>query len=148
MSPFQFKLFLIAKLPIAWLAGLRLVSISDIQSSISVRLSWLSQNPFQSMFWAVQGMAAEMSTGVLCLTKIQKSNQAISMLVIEQKAQFFKKAKGNIVFTCRQGEQINQVLDLAIQSQSGQTLTLVSEGIDEAGDIVSRFEFLWSFKVK
>ena len=31
---------------------------------VTVRHKWFNQNPFKSMFWAVQGMAAELSTGI------------------------------------------------------------------------------------
>lgn len=100
------------------------------------------------MFWAVQGMAAELSTGLLCMDIIQKSNQNISMLVIEQKGQFFKKAKGKIIFTCTQGSAIKDTIQKAIDTKESQTIMLTSIGKDEAGDKVSAFEFVWSFKVK
>ncbi len=73
MSPTLFRRFLFFKLPIAWIAGLRLTEFSDSKASVTVKLSRWNQNPFKSMFWAVQGMAAELSTGVMCLSKIQKS---------------------------------------------------------------------------
>ena len=55
------------------------------------------------MFWAVQGMAAELSTGALIILKIKQLNQKISMLVLRNEAQFTKKAKGRITFECKQG---------------------------------------------
>lgn len=100
------------------------------------------------MFWAVQGMAAELSTGLLCIDCIQNSGKKVSMLVIEQKGNFYKKAKGKIVFTCSQGEEIQSLIKTAIESGQPQTLVLRSEGVDEAGDKVSSFEFHWSFKAK
>ncbi len=100
------------------------------------------------MFWAVQGMAAELSTGLLCIDTIKKSQHSISMLVVEQKGQFFKKAKGKIIFTCLQGAEIKDLIQKAIDAKESQTITLTSSGIDETGDAVSTFEFVWSFKTK
>lgn len=148
MSKFKIQLLLLTQLPIAWLAGLKLYSYSEEACSISVKLGFLNKNPFQSMFWAVQGMAAELSTGLLCIDIIKKSKQNISMLVVEQKAQFFKKAKGKIIFSCMQGNEIKDIIQRAIDSKESQTITLTSSGIDEVGDTVSTFEFVWSFKVK
>lgn len=51
------------------------------------------KNPFSSMFWAVQGMAEELSKGALIILKIKQLNQKISMLVLRNEAQFTKKAK-------------------------------------------------------
>jgi len=100
------------------------------------------------MFWAVQGMAAELSTGLLCMDLIKKSSHNVSMLVVEQKGQFFKKAKGQIIFTCNQGSAIKDIIHKAINTRESQTIALTSSGIDALGDIVSTFEFVWSFKVK
>ncbi len=70
------------------------------------------------------------------------------MLVVEQKGQFFKKAKGKIIFSCSQGKDIKSIIQKAIDTKESQTITLTSSGIDETGDAVSTFEFVWSFKLK
>ena len=148
MTKFKIQLLLLTQLPIAWLAGLKLFSYSEEACSISVKLGFLNKNPFKSMFWAVQGMAAELSTGLLCIDIIKKSKHNVSMLVVEQKAQFFKKAKGKIIFSCNQGMDIKDIIQKAIDTNKSQTIALSSSGIDELGDTVSTFEFVWSFKVK
>lgn len=148
MTSLKLNIMLLTQLPIAWIAGLKLHHYSSNRCAISVKLGFLNKNPFQSMFWAVQGMAAELSTGLLCIDTIKTSNHKISMLVIEQNAHFYKKAKGEIVFTCTQGLEIRKTIEEAIEKKDSKTLTLISEGIDESGDIVSRFEFVWSFKAK
>ncbi|MFA7617075.1 MAG: DUF4442 domain-containing protein [Moheibacter sp.] len=144
----MFRKFLLFRLPIAKIAGLKLYYFDDDKSQISVKLGWLNQNPFKSMFWAVQGMAAELSTGTLCISKIQKSGKNISMLVVGLEANFTKKAVGKIIFTCEQGKDADAVLKKAIETGEGQTLLMKSIGVDEQGDRVSEFLFTWSFKMK
>ena len=100
------------------------------------------------MFWAVQGMAAELSTGALIIMKIKQLNKNMSMLVIKNEAQFTKKAKGQIIFSCTQGKEIDMLLQKAIETGIGQTITLTAEGRDASGDVVSVFNFLWSVKLK
>lgn len=146
MSKLKFKLLLLTQLPIAWLAGLKLVSYSEQACVISVKLNFLSKNPFKSIFWAVQGMAAELSTGLLCLNIINTTGKKVSMLVVEQQGHFFKKAIGKVEFTCLQGDEIALAIQETIKSGSPKTIQVVSEGKDEKGDTVSRFEFTWSFK--
>lgn len=148
MTKFQFHLYLLAKIPISFLAGVRLQSLSDKECITKVSLSWFSQNPFNSMFWAVQGMAAEFSTGIMCAEKIRKSGQKISMLVTEQSAEFTKKATGKIIFSCNQGKDIDVALKQAIETKEGVELILLSNGENETGEMVSKFQFKWSFKVK
>ena len=148
MNKFQLHLFLFLKIPISWIAGVRLKEMNDEICITKVKFGWLNQNPFNSMFWAVQGMAAEFSTGFLCAEKIRKSGKKISMLVVHNKAEFTKKAIGRVTFSCLQGKELDAVLQKAIETGEGQTLTLFSEGKDQKGDVVSKFAFTWSFKVK
>lgn len=148
MNKFQLHLFLFLKIPISWIAGVRLKVMNDEICITKVKFGWLNQNPFNSMFWAVQGMAAEFSTGFLCAEKIRKSGKKISMLVVHNQAEFTKKAVGRVTFSCLQGKELDAVLQKAIETGEGQTLTLFSEGKDQKGDLVSKFAFTWSFKVK
>ena len=148
MNAKQFRKILFFKIPIAWVAGLRLKLFSEDKCEISVKLSRWSQNPFRSMFWAVQGMAAEFTTGFMCMDKVQKSGKRISMLVLEQNGKFTKKAVGKITFVCDEGYKIDEVIQQAVQTGVGQTLKLYSRGFDEKGDQVAEFWFLWTFKVK
>jgi len=148
MNKFQLHLFLFLKIPISWIAGVRLKEMNDEICITKVKFGWLNQNPFNSMFWAVQGMAAEFSTGFLCAEKIRKSGKKISMLVVHNQAEFTKKAVGRVTFSCLQGKELDEILKKAIETGDGQTLTMFSEGKDETGDVVSKFAFTWSFKVK
>ena len=148
MNKFQLHLFLFLKIPISWIAGVRLKVMNDEICITKVKFGWLNQNPFNSMFWAVQGMAAEFSTGFLCAEKIRKSGKKISMLVVHNQAEFTKKAVGKVTFSCHQGKELDTVLQKAIETGEGQTLTMFSEGKDQKGDLVSKFAFTWSFKVK
>ena len=148
MNKFQLHLFLFLKIPISWIAGVRLKEMNNEICITKVKFGWLNQNPFNSMFWAVQGMAAEFSTGFLCAEKIRKSGKKISMLVVHNQAEFTKKAVGRVTFSCLQGKELDAVLQKAIETGDGQTLTMFSEGKDEKGDVVSKFAFTWSFKVK
>ena len=60
-------------LPSAWLCGVRVDSIENNSCSVRVKHRWINKNPFNSLFWAVQGMAAEMPGGLLLSEKIKNS---------------------------------------------------------------------------
>lgn len=140
-----FNLF---KLPAAYFSGIRVKSINDEVCVVTVKYKWINQNPFKSMFWAVQGMAAELTTGALMLSKIKDSGKNISMLVANNNATFTKKAIGRITFTCNDGKLIDEALVKAIETGEGQTVWMQSVGKNEEGIDVSTFNFEWSVKVK
>ncbi|MDY0779947.1 DUF4442 domain-containing protein [Tenacibaculum sp. IB213877] len=147
-TPSTINTFLFFKLPSAFLVGARVKSISEEKSIVNIKHRWINQNPFKSMFWAVQGMAAELSTGILVMQSIQNSGKKISMLVTNMNAAFTKKAVGKIRFECNQGIEITNAIQRAVETGEGQTIVVVSEGINEDGVSVSKFEFEWSLKVK
>lgn len=148
ITPRKLNSFIIFKLPSAYLCGVRTKVINEEKCIVTVKHRWINQNPFRSMFWAVQGMAAEFSTGALMMMKIQASGKRISMLVTSNSATFTKKATGRITFTCHGGHLVDAVLKKAIETGEGQTVSMESVGINEDGIVVSTFNFEWSVIVK
>ena len=144
----KINLFLAFKLPSAYFTGVRLKTIDQKQCTTSVKHRWINQNPFKSMFWAVQGMAAELATGALVMDEIQQQDKRISMLVANNKATFSKKARGRINFICEDGLAIRAAIQKAVETGEGQTCWMHSVGKDANGDVVSEFDFEWTVKVK
>lgn len=147
-TPSKLNTFLFLKLPSAYWSGVRVKDITAISCTVTVKHRWVNQNPFNSMYFAVQAMAAELTTGALVMYHIKKSGKKISMLVANNKGNFTKKARGRITFTCNDGHLIEEAIAKAIATGEGQTFWMHSFGKDEAGDQVSHMEFEWSVKVK
>lgn len=147
-TPRKINFFTLFKLPSAYLCGIRVKSISEEKSMVTVKHKWINQNPFKSMFWAVQGMAAELSTGILVMQAIDLSGKKVSMLVTNMNATFTKKATGRIRFECNDGLAIKEAIQKSVDTGEGQTVIVTSEGINKEGVSVSKFEFEWSLKVK
>lgn len=148
ITPSKLNTFTMFKLPSAYLCGVRAKHIDNDKCIVTVRHRWINQNPFNSMFWAVQGMAAEFSTGALMMMKIKESGKNISMLVIKNEATFSKKATGSITFVCNDGQMIDESIKKAIETGEGQTLWMTSVGTNEEEQEVSTFKFQWSIKLK
>ena len=144
----NFNRFLFLRLPSAFLCGVRLRSLNKERAVVTVTLNFLNKNPFKSMFWAVQGMAAELATGVIILSEVRSSTIPISMLVTRNEAEFLKKAKGKITFTCTDVALVKNQFAKHLQSETGTRFWMQSEGVDEQGEVVSRFRFEWSVKAK
>jgi hypothetical protein len=144
----NFNRFLFLKLPSAFLCGVRLMSLNKERAVVTVTLNFLNKNPFKSMFWAVQGMAAELATGAIILSEVRSSTVSVSMLVTRNEAEFLKKAKGKITFSCTDVALVKNQFATHLQSETGTRFWMQSEGVDEQGEVVSRFRFEWSVKAK
>ncbi|QCW99602.1 DUF4442 domain-containing protein [Aggregatimonas sangjinii] len=140
--------FMFFKLPSAWWCGVRLKYMDDTKAIASVRHRWANQNPFKSMFWAVQGMAAELATGAMVTSQIRATGKRISMLVQNNTANFSKKATGRITFTCEDGHLIKDALEKTIATGEGQTIWMKSVGVNKDGVVVSTFNFEWTVRLK
>lgn len=144
----KYKIFLLQNLPLAFFVGLKIDSINETHAAVAVKMKWLNKNPFRSIYFAVLSMAAELSTGVLAFGNIYKRDVGVSMLVAKIEGEFYKKAIGKIVFTCVDGKLIEATINKAIETGEGLTIICVSEGKNEAGDVVALFKFTWTFKRK
>lgn len=140
--------FVLFKLPSAFICGVRVKEINDNKCVVTVKHRWINQNPFNSMYFAVQAMAAELTTGALVISEIQKSGRKISMLVANNKGNFTKKATGRITFVCNDGHLIAEAIQRTIETGEGQTFWMKSIGTDEKGIQVSEMDFEWSVRVK
>lgn len=148
LSPVKFRLFLLAKLPMAYLAGLRVARLTHEQASVTIPYKYINKNPFKSIYFACLSMAAELSTGALCMMHVYKSRPSVSMLVVGMQADFTKKAVGKITFTCTNGAEIAQAAAETKATGQGVTVIATSIGLDEQGDKVAEFRFTWSMKAK
>ena len=144
----KFRIFLITRLPFAWLAGLRVKRFEDETSEVHIRYKYLTKNPFRSIYFAALAMAAELSTGIFAFRYAQLQKPLVSMLVTGMEAQYHKKAVGRIRFVCEDGGNVRDIIEETRQTGEGVTIRMKSTGYDAQNDVVAEFWFTWSFKVK
>ena len=146
-SPLRFRLWSLFKFPASRFAGLRIDKLDSESCVVSVPGGWRTQNPFKSMYWAVQGMGAELSTGGYALAVVNSLGRRTRTLVAAQESNFSKKALGEISFSCEDGVLARKAVEESIQTGSPVSVELKSTGRDAAGDVVSEWVFKWSFSI-
>jgi hypothetical protein len=142
-NPFKFRLFLWSRLPMAAIAGLKIVAVDEEHAVTRIKCRWLTQNPFKSTFWAVMGMAAEMSSGILVM---MHGEQKVSMYVTGCRAVFIKRATGTSFYSCRQGTAIRSAIEQCIQDKSSASIDCTTIVTDSLGEKIAEFVFTWSVK--
>lgn len=139
---------MLSHLPNAYFAGIRIRDIDENTCRVTVPYKWFTKNPFRSTYFACLSMAAEMSTGALCLVHLYKRDPALSMLVVKVESEYFKKATGRTSFVCEGGNRIREAIEQAIQTREAASVRAKSVGKNSDGVIVAEFHVTWSFKVK
>ena len=148
LNPFFFKLFLILKLPMAFLAGIKLNELSSNRAVLQMKYKYLNKNPFGSIYFACLSMAGELASGMLASSIIYTNKYRISMLVVAVDIKFTKKAIGTIFFECNQGKEILSTIQKSIITGEGKTINALTVAKNDQGDIVAEFLIKWSFKLK
>lgn len=147
LNPWKLRFFMLRKLPMGLLAGLRVTAFDEQTASVTIRYGYLTQNPFRSLYFACLAMAAELATGVQGLVRVAEG-PPVSMLVVGLEGSFTKKAVGRITFTCPDGAAIAQAVAETRATGESRSVLCTSTGRDETGDEVAVFRLTWSFKAK
>lgn len=142
------KLYMLRHLPLGFFTGLKILELDKNKAVVSVPFKYLNKNPFRSVYFAVLSMAAELSSGILALSVLHEINAPVSMLVLNMKADFLKKAKTKITFSCNDGEKITKTVEKCIKSGEGEIIEVHTSGYDTNGEKVADFQFTWTFKTK
>ncbi len=144
----KLSFYFLRHMPMGFFNGLKVEEFDDEHACVSVPYNYLTKNPFKSMYFAVQSMAAELSSGVIAIEAVSKAPVPVSMLVLKMEAEYMKKARSKILFTCNNSKEIIETIKESIKTNEGKTIKITSTGTDKQGDIVSKFHFTWTFKPK
>lgn len=145
-NPFIFWWAMLFKLPSAIFWRLKIKKLDAEACEVSIPYFWRSQNPFNSIYFAALAGAAELSTGALCQLSMAGKGK-FSMLVVDFRAEYFKKADQLITFSCNQGKELESIIN-QLQPGESNKLTMISTGFTKDGEMVARFYVTWSFKKK
>ena len=129
-----------------WLAGIRVRKLEPDECITSVPFKWLNKNPFQSIYFAVQSMAAELSTAANCMLAVSGQKPSVAFIIVDMKARFSKKATDRVFFSCVDAHKAYSAVEKCIETGEAHAATFETIGRMADGTEVARFEFTWSFK--
>ena len=107
---------------------------------------WRSTNPFRSIYFAAQSMAAERSTGAIAMLAVELAPVPVTMLITSLESSFTKKATSKVTFTCEEGGRLFAAVRETVETGEPAIARVETVGRMADGTEVSRFVFTWSFK--
>ena len=147
LSPF-FKIGMLKEMPMGTIAGLKITELNQKQCKVTVPYKHINKNPFNTTYWAVLGMAAEMTSGALVQMYIHQLQPSVSMFVTNCTGKFIKRALGETTFICDEVEEIAAIIQKAIDTNKPQTIICTAKGYDKDGSLLTEFTFEWSLKAR
>ena len=143
-NPWQLRLWMIAKLPMGLLTGMYVESLDENRCVVVLNDRRWIRNPFGSVFWAVMGMAAELSTGALVYAYASGSD--VKFILVGMEAKFFKKTKGKSYYFCDTGLDVLRSIELLLNTNDPSFVMLPVTAKDQAGQVLATFTFQWQLR--
>jgi hypothetical protein len=146
LRPWTFRMYLLAKVPLAVCAGLKLRRLEEDGCTVSLPGGWRTQNPFRSTYFAAQMMAAEMSTGAPAMVLVEGAPASVALILRELRAVFTKKVVGTSLYTFADIAGLRDAVERAAAQPDETRYTARVVGTTADGTPASEFEVTWSFK--
>ena len=104
------KFFGFLKVPMIFYCNPRVLKISEESVEIKISLKRKTKNHVGSMYFGALSVGADVTGGAIALGLIKKSKYKINLLFKDFKADFLKRAEGDVHFVCNDGLLISDMI--------------------------------------
>lgn len=110
------RLFGLTKVPLIFFLRPKVLELTEKRCVIKIPLNRRTKNHLNSMYFGVLCAGADCAGGLSAMKQILKSGKNVSLAFKEFNANFLKRAEGDTIFVCEQGEEIKEFVDKVIAS--------------------------------
>ena len=147
-NTFYLRYFGLTKIPLLFYVRPSVVEKSDERVVIKIPLGRKSKNHHGSMYFAALAMGADCAVGLLAVELINRQEENISFIFKEFNAEFYRRATGDVFFSCDQGSEIAELVKKATLSMQRVEMPLnaIATVPAESNEPVARFRLTLSLK--
>lgn len=151
LDTLKLRLFAFLKIPLINYVRPKIIEINENISRVQIPLLSRNKNHLRSMYFGALSVGADLCIGLLATEAIKHSGKKVVLVFKDFKADFKKLAKGDVEFICEEGQQVQELVNKTIQTQSRQSQEIhgyaVVPDIDPK-DVVMSFTLTLSLKDK
>lgn len=144
------RAFGLTKIPMIWWLRPRVVAHDRTRTAIILPLTRRSKNHLNSMYFGALSAGADLAGGLAAMKEIEKSGKKIALSFKSFHADFKKRAEGDVLFECVQGEEIRTFVAMVAGSPERHEMMVHIKAtcpkISE--EVVAEFSLELSLKVK
>ena len=147
---YYLKVFSITKIPLLWFCRPKVINLSSESIEIKIPLKRRTKNHLNSMYFGALSVGADITGGFLAMMCIQKSKRKVTLIFKDFRADFLKRAEGDVHFVCHEGGEISSLVAKTINSGQRENMIVHIDAIvpSISNDIVAKFELTLSLKNK
>lgn len=143
------SLYAWSKIPLIGFCSPRVIESSNTRTVLKVPLNFRTKNHLGAMYFGALAVGSELCIAMLAVQKIQESGLRIDFLFKDYKAQFLKRAEGDVYFICEQAQvvvdQINEAKTSTERINRTMTAYAIVPSVSET-EKVATFELTLSVK--
>lgn len=146
----RWKLFLLGKfgIPMLGFARPKLLSIDADEVRMRIKLRRRTKNHLKSMYFGALAVGADTAAGLHAFYLSQTQGLNISLAFKAVDGQFLKRAETDVVFVCKQGKLVKDMMDKSAKTGERINQELLVEAYNTDDEIVATFKMTLSLKVK
>ncbi len=126
-----------------------IVELNDRRCEVVVPLNWRTKrHDIHAMYLGTLCMGADIAGGLIAFSIVGRSKQRVSFIFKDLKADFLKRAEGDVHFVCEEGEKIAELIRHTVESGERQesTVNVVATVPSKLTEPVARFALTLSLK--
>jgi acyl-coenzyme A thioesterase PaaI-like protein len=112
----QIRSMSLAKIPMLFFTAPTVVEVSGRRAEIRIPLNWRTKNHLGCMYFGALAVGADCAGGLIAWNLIETSGERMTLIFKDFKAEFLKRAEGDVHFSCEQGEEIRKLIASAVMS--------------------------------
>ena len=140
--------YISVKMPLLALSRSRIRALDLTYAESQLPFALTNRNPFGSMYFAAQLMAAEMSVGALMLLHNENHSQNFSPIVKHIDVLFQRGAYEPITFRCEEGVRVARLLERALRTGERVEDVFTVTGTTKKEGEMFKAHFTWSVRHK
>lgn len=143
--------FSLLKIPMIAFLSPRVVYSSEDKMEVKIPLNYRSGNHVGSMYFGALAVGADMVVGTLAMRHMENREENIQLLFKDFKAEYLKRAEGDVHFICDKGEEVAELVRQAAEGEERVNLSVEAYAIVPSisrDEVVAKFVLTLSLKKK
>jgi len=129
----------------------RIVELNEDRLEVIIPLNRRTRNHVKSMYIGAMTVGVDLAVGLLAMDKIRETGKNIILIFKDFKADYLKRAEGDVHFICAEGKNIADILTKLIESEKRVNLPVKVEATVPSkfgNEVVAKFIITLSLKEK
>jgi hypothetical protein len=144
------RLWALKNVFLLWLIRPKIVELTDDRCVVRVPLNWITRrHDIRAMYLGTLCMGADVAAGLISFKLVMERKLNVSFVFKDIRAEFLKRADGDVVFTNNDGPMIQDLVKRAMESgeREESTVHVTATVPEKYGDEpVAKFELTLSLK--